>query len=357
MLRSLYRGIAIRHLVSSPAARLLSHDSGSDYVWGVHPCAAVLSTRSRRILRVIQDSSGSAVTSAAPIFALAAALGLPLQRVDRVTFSRMFGDASAQGVGMIVERASPVPIDDPVAFAAAVRGASRVGLPPPVVVALDELTDPHNVGAVLRTAQLMGAAAVLVCERNSAPLNGTVSKTSSGALEWLLASERLLVTRHLASLLESLHSRDATCGGSIKEPELAGAWRVVGCSVATAPSSRLAAKPETHVPGGVTQREPVAISFSAFSRSVPTVLVLGNEGRGLRRSVLGACTHTVSAPMHPPGDLVALNRLGAAPMPAAANAPQAHEDAVARLGALDSYNVSVAAAVLLAKLLLQDSST
>ena len=316
------------------SCRGFAMESSSDYVWGIHPCAAVLASESRSVLRVIQDSSGAPGHSAAPIFALAAVRGLPMQRVDRNTFARMFGDANAQGVGMIVERANPLAIDDPVAFTAA-ASKHRLAGSPPVVIALDELTDPQNVGAILRTAQLMGVSAVLVCERNSAPLNGTVSKTSSGALEWVLSSERLLVTRHLASLLGSISEE----GGAV------GAWRVVGCSVG--------------VPQGQgQQKHPEHISFGALSRSAPTVLVLGNEGRGLRRSVLQSCTHTVSAPMYPhvgPGDFASASsdvsqrrqKLGVR-----AATPEMIE-AVLRLGAIDSYNVSVAAGVLLAKLQLQ----
>lgn len=292
----------------------------TDLIWGIHPCAAVLASGSRRILRVIQDSSGG--TSAAPIFSLAASRGLSSQRVDRLTFSRMFGDASAQGVGMVVARASPVCVDDTVEFQAGTTHSSSSQ--PAVVLALDELTDPHNVGAILRTAYLMDVAAVLVSERNSAPLNGTVSKTSSGALEWLLASRRLLVTRHLASLLSGLRRESS--------------WRVIGCS-SSDPALSSGSTPST----ASRSVAPCPLPFSGLHRSESTVLVLGNEGRGLRPSVLQSCSHTVVAPMKSSSDLQSKGRTPDA-------SGSASFDAVARLGAVDSYNVSVAAAVLLAKL-------
>ena len=300
-------------------------------MWGVHPCAAVMASGSRSIVRVIQDSSGSQSSAAAPIFSCATSRGIPLQRVDRITFARMFGDTTAQGIGMIVEHASPVCVDDPVALSAA---AFRQACQPPLLLALDGLTDPHNIGAILRTALLMNVSAVIVCDRNSAPLNGTVSKTSSGALEWLLASGRLLVTRHLASLLGSLAENRSE------------QWKIIGCSTANTASVR---PPKEQSPN--TSRAYLAaahIDFGALERSSPTILVLGNEGRGIRQSILQACTHTVCAPMHCTNNSCAPkhNKF----------AESTDSAALFKLGALDSYNVSVAAAVLLAKLQLKELS-
>lgn len=317
----------IRRRFVAVSRRPSSHSPDTDLVWGIHPCAAILISGSRRVLRVIQDSSGSPRNSAEPILTLAVARRLPIQRIDRSTFQRMFRDEAAQGVGIEVERSDPVPIDDAIALNEACAGAMRSQAPAPLVLALDELTDPHNVGAILRTAMLTDVSAVLICDRNSAPLNGVVSKTSSGALEWLLSQRRVLVTRHLASLLSSLHDPAHFGEGSTFVP-----WRVIGCSsVAVAPEA--GARTATHRPN--------LISFHSLTRSTPTVFVLGNEGRGLRPSVLQACSHSVSVPMAGTLGNISLD---------------AKHTAVARLAVVDSFNVSVAAAILLAQMMQRPSA-
>ncbi|CAI5497207.1 unnamed protein product [Closterium sp. Naga37s-1] len=69
------------------------------------------------------------------------------------------------------------------AAAEAAAGAAGAAVAPPVWVALDEVTDPQNLGAILRSAHFLGAAGVVVCAKNSAPLSAVVSKASAGALE------------------------------------------------------------------------------------------------------------------------------------------------------------------------------
>ncbi|XP_031491204.1 uncharacterized protein LOC116258192 [Nymphaea colorata] len=122
----------------------------------------------------------------------------------------------------------------------------------PLWVALDEVTDPHNFGAVIRSAYFFGAAGVVVCAKNSAPLSGVVSKASAGALECM----ELRSCRNMMQFL----SMSAENG-----------WRVLGGSV----SSR--ALPLNEVP----------------SAGGPTILVLGSEGKGLRPLVEQSCTQLV----------------------------------------------------------------
>jgi 21S rRNA (GM2251-2'-O)-methyltransferase len=225
---------------------------------------------------------------------------------------------------MEVAASTPVPVDDMHGLGA----CAQQGTQAPLILALDELTDPHNVGAILRTALLTEVSAVLICDRNSAPLNGVVSKTSSGAMEWLLAGGRLLITQHLASLLSSLHESDSI-------PSTNTPWRVIGCSSFAAPQGMTARD------GSVASKQnqqPVAVSFYDLRRNVPTVLVLGNEGKGLRKSVLSACTHTVAVPMF--SSLCDIK-----------SSMDESAGTVARLGAVDSYNVSVAAAMILGQMM------
>jgi 23S rRNA (guanosine2251-2'-O)-methyltransferase len=154
---------------------------------------------------------------------------------------------------------------DPYPYAAA---AEILGRPDPLVVALDEVQDPQNLGAICRTAECVGADGVVICERRAAHVTAAVAKASAGAVEHLAIAR----VRNLADFL--LEARDA------------GAW------------SYGAAAGE----GAVPYLEP------DWSGSV--VLVLGSEGRGLRPRVAAACDGLVALPLR--GRIGSLNVSAAA---------------------------------------------
>ncbi|HKG65741.1 MAG TPA: 23S rRNA (guanosine(2251)-2'-O)-methyltransferase RlmB [Solirubrobacteraceae bacterium] len=124
----------------------------------------------------------------------------------------------------------------------------------PFIVALDEVTDPQNLGAVIRTAECAGVTGVVIPERRSAEVTGAVAKASAGAVEHLPVAR----VRNLADFL-----------GEAKE---AGCWTY---GAAAGARTRYDGPDYT---GGV-------------------VLVLGAEGRGLRPRVAGACDELVSLPL------------------------------------------------------------
>ncbi|XP_026421209.1 uncharacterized protein LOC113317286 [Papaver somniferum] len=172
----------------------------------------------------------------------------------------------------------------------------------PLWVALDEVTDPQNLGAIIRSSYFFGAEGVVLCAKNSAPLSGVVSKASAGSLE-------LMELRDCKNMMQFLAS-SADNG-----------WRVLGGSV----SSR--AVPLNEVPVGV-----------------PTILVLGSEGTGLRPLVERSCTDLIRIPGNIPEDI------------SAADAEDENTEQVDRASsgeefrsflAVESLNVSVAAGVLL----------
>jgi 23S rRNA (guanosine2251-2'-O)-methyltransferase len=140
---------------------------------------------------------------------------------------------------------------DPYPYAEA---AEMLAAPEPFLVALDEVTDPQNLGAVIRTAECAGATGVVIPERRSAEVTGAVAKASAGAVEHLPVAR----VRNLADFL-----------GEAKD---AGAW-VYGAAAGA--RTRYDAPDYT---GGV-------------------VLVLGAEGRGLRPRVASACDDLVSLPI------------------------------------------------------------
>jgi 23S rRNA (guanosine2251-2'-O)-methyltransferase len=140
--------------------------------------------------------------------------------------------------------------------------ATLLGLPDPVLVALDEVTDPQNLGAICRSAECTGATGVILPERRSAEVTPAVCKASAGAVEHLAIAR----VRNLADFLA--------------EAKGAGCWTYGAAAGGRTPYRRV------DWTGGV-------------------VLVLGAEGRGLRPRVAAACDDVVSLPLR--GRIESLN--------------------------------------------------
>ena len=137
-----------------------------------------------------------------------------------------------------------------------------------VVVALDQVQDPRNLGAICRVAECAGAAGVVIGERRTAQVTPVVSHTSAGAIEHLPIAR----VRNMADYL-----------GEAKQ---AGAW-IYGAAAS---------------PGAVPYDQP--------DYSGRTVLVLGSEGSGLRPRVAGACDQLIALPLR--GRIESLNVSAAA---------------------------------------------
>jgi len=131
-----------------------------------------------------------------------------------------------------------------------------------LVLALDQITDPHNVGAILRTAAAYGVDALVTTERNAPEFSGVLAKTASGGLEHVPLVEVVNLSRALDQLGE------------------AGFLRV-----------------------GLDSEGPASLENTVLSR--PTVLVLGAEGKGLRRLTREKCD--VLARLDMPGPIKSLN--------------------------------------------------
>ncbi|KGN66175.1 uncharacterized protein LOC101220884 [Cucumis sativus] len=128
-------------------------------------------------------------------------------------------------------------------------------------LALDEVTDPQNLGAIIRSAYFFGASGVVLCAKNSAPLSGVVSKASAGSLE-------LMELRYCKNMMQFLTS------------SAENGWRVLGASV----SSK-------------------SIDLKEVLPGAPTILVLGSEGTGLRPLVERSCSQLVRIPGNIPVDV------------------------------------------------------
>jgi 23S rRNA (guanosine2251-2'-O)-methyltransferase len=149
-----------------------------------------------------------------------------------------------------------------------VSGDELLALEEPLIVALDEVQDPQNLGAICRTAECVGASGVVICARRAAEVTPAVCRSSAGAVEHL----RVARVRNLADFL--LDARRAGC------------W-----SYGAAVSARSVAYTEPDYGGG-------------------TVIVFGAEGHGLRKRVADTCDALVAMPLR--GEIGSLNVSAAA---------------------------------------------
>ena len=189
------------------------------------------------------------------IEAAARALGVTVQLVDPPTLDRLYGDDHHQGV--VLRRRPPATVElDTVLARAATAGRA------PLLLVLDNVQDPRNFGACLRVADGAGVDAVLFTRDRSARLGNVVAKTASGALDCVA----LVAVPNLASALRQLAA--------------AGVWTL-----------------------GAAHDGPVSL-WQADLR-LPSALVLGNEGEGLRRLTRERCDQLIHIPMH--GAVASLN--------------------------------------------------
>lgn len=220
-------------------------------LYGLHPVSAAWRNPQRRIHRLIATEAGRAALE--PVLAQAKASGLQrpgLMPVDRNDLDRMLPPGAVhQGVAVDVAPLEEIGIED-----LCVEADSD---PSALVVVLDQVTDPHNVGAILRSASAFGAKAVVVTERNAPETTGVLAKSASGALE----SVPLVRVTNLARALADLQQ--------------AGFWTV---GLAESGKSTLA---QCNLTGR-------------------TALVLGAEGAGLRRLTMERCDIVARLPTQGP---------------------------------------------------------
>ena len=194
------------------------------------------------------------------IIAQAKKAGAVVVECDRRKLDAMSATHSHQGVIAVAAARAYASVED-ILQAAADRGE------PPLVVVCDEISDPHNLGAIIRTAECAGAHGVIIPKRRSAGLTAVVAKTSAGAVSHLPVAR----VPNIPSLLKDLQKR--------------GLW-IFGTAA-----------------GGTTAL------YDADLRS-PAAIVIGSEGDGMGRLVREGCDFLVSIPMK--GRISSLNASAAA---------------------------------------------
>jgi len=180
----------------------------------------------------------------------AADQGMPLLEVTRGELDRMSGGAAHQGLLLTVPAYDYL---DPADLLARAIDSGTA----PLIVALDGVTDPRNLGAIVRSAAAFGAHGVVVPERRAAGVTGSAWKASAGTLAHVPVARATNLTRALT------------------------AYAKAGCTILG-----LAADGDLEI-----------TSLGAQVATDPLVIVIGGEGRGLGRLVSEACDHIVSIPM------------------------------------------------------------
>ena len=197
-------------------------------------------------------TNGELVGSAREIVAMARDAGVIIQYVDRVRLDAIY--PHHQGMLAFASAAEYAELEDILALAQS-KGEQ------PFVVVLDGITDPHNLGAIIRSAECMGAHGVIIPERRSAGLNPAAVKASAGALSHVKVARVTNLTRALETLKEK------------------GLW----------------------VTGAVMSGRPV----DQCNLSGPIALVIGSEGEGISPLVTRQCDQLVALTMY--GQIESLN--------------------------------------------------
>lgn len=187
--------MAKRKRPSPPPGPAASPAPADGWIYGLHAVRAALANPRRRCRRLLVTEENAAV--------LAPPAGAPAPEiVAREELDRRLGPGAVhQGVAGR--------FDPPAAVALADAVAGLAPGEPALVLVLDQVTDPHNVGAVLRSAAAFGATAVVVQDRHSPPLSGVVLKAASGAAE-IVPLVRVI---NLARALDELKDAGFWCIG------------------------------------------------------------------------------------------------------------------------------------------------
>lgn len=203
--------------------------------------------------------SGTGEGSIKKIIAMASDKGIPIHYSEKATLDRAAGGDNHQGVVAYVSAAPNVDVEDILAYAKD-KGET------PFLIILDGIEDPHNLGAIIRTAECAGVHGVILPKRRAAGITEIVSKTSAGAVEYM----RCARVSNIAQTIEKLKS--------------AGVW-IAACDM-----------------------DGTNLYQSNLTGSL--AIVIGGEGKGLSKLVKEKCDYTVSIPIK--GHINSLNASNAA---------------------------------------------
>ncbi|MFO7296201.1 MAG: 23S rRNA (guanosine(2251)-2'-O)-methyltransferase RlmB [Caldicoprobacter sp.] len=243
-----------------------------DFQWQVEGRNPVIEAlRAGKTIEKILVAKGSREGAVRDILRMARERGIVVQEVDRKRLDSMSQTGAHQGIIALVVPYTYVSVED-------ILERARRTNEPPFVVVLDCIEDPHNLGAIIRTAECCGVHGIIIPKRKAVGITPTVVKASAGAVAYVPVAK----VTNVASTLELLKEQ--------------GLW-VVGAEAQATP-------------------------YNVQDMKGPIALVIGSEGKGLRRLVKEKCDYLVGIPMK---------------------------------GKINSLNASVAAAILMYEVLRQRS--
>ena len=210
--------------------------------------------KSGRPVNTLLVKKGERTGALLPLIAECKERNIPVKEVDAKKLDFMCGHQNHQGVLLLAAAADYSSVEDIFAVAEE-RGE------PPFIILCDGIEDPHNLGAIIRSAEAGGAHGMIIPERRNASLTGIVGKTSAGALEYLKVA------------------RVKNLNNTVKELKERGVW--------------------------VYAADMEGESYLTADLSGPVALVIGSEGKGVSRLTRELCDGCVSIPMH--GGINSLN--------------------------------------------------
>lgn len=229
-------------------------DGGSRVVFGVRPVEELVRARPRDVA-IVYVAEGAASPELERALAAARDRAIPVEVRPRAHVAEMAGGGAHQGVVAVAGAYRYVSVADIVAAAAAQHE-------PPLLLVLDGITDPQNLGALVRSAEVLGGHGVVIPDKQAAPVTGATVKASAGATE----RTRIARVGRLVATLDELRERG---------------MRVLGAD-------------------GERGEDAAAVDLRG-----PVALVIGAEGRGMREAVARRCDGFVRVPQR--GRVASLN--------------------------------------------------
>jgi 23S rRNA (guanosine2251-2'-O)-methyltransferase len=217
-----------------------------DWIWGKHSVFEALSS-SRAINRIWCTSE---IFSSEKFYVLLKDLkskGVLIEEVAWSRLSQLTYGASHQGIALQLACSKTIPLENLIEF-------SKKNSSNPIILALDGITDPHNVGAIIRSAEAFDCKGIIIPQRRSAGLTGTVAKVAAGALEHLPVTRVINLNRALEELKKN-------------------GFLVIGLS-------------------GDAQ-----LSISRFQEKTPMVVIVGAEDKGISLLTQKKCDFLVKIPL------------------------------------------------------------
>ena len=224
------------------------------FIYGINPVLEALRAGRVTALRIAARNDDRFAT----LLRIAGEKRVNVTRVGSVELDRLVRGAVHQGVVADVREAQSFTVEDLLAHAISSTASSGV----PLIVVLDQIEDPQNLGAIVRTVDAAGADGVVRQSRHAARLDGAAAKASAGAVAHVKVAEVVNIARALEELKD------------------AGVWSV-------------------GLAGDASNR------YDEVDLTLPTALVVGAEGTGLRRLVRDRCDWLASIPMR--GQVNSLN--------------------------------------------------